>query len=299
MYEEQMDETSSFDETRLKNLINKIQLVDEVPLSTNATEDIIPPADEDFDHLSGTLSAQEEKVASEIDAESFEKIDFSAPTDELDFAPVPQTSLENDPPSNPDEEIPLWKKLQHQVNEGETNNTESYDFSPVAGADKEDKIQFNETVSEEAFTDSPYQESTLTEPSLSPEIDVPDFGVPVTTEVVGNAGATDENIPLWLKFQQGDSASVQTQTTEEDFSAIERTVLGKQNVQHRTWFLSDLFDGAQEDYEAALHKLHGAPTWTRASQIINDDIFSPRNINIYAEVAVTFTDAVESSYRTY
>ena len=67
-------------------------------------------------------------------------------------------------------------------------------------------------------------------------------------------------------------------------------------VRSKDRFIRDLFDGNESMYAEVMEALAEAPDWTQASSIIADRIFRPNRIDIYSEVAVSFTDAVEARY---
>jgi hypothetical protein len=66
---------------------------------------------------------------------------------------------------------------------------------------------------------------------------------------------------------------------------------------NRALFIRELFGGSQSDYRQTLERLHEAPNWTRASQIIAQDVFRTHQVNIYSKPAVLFTNAVEDRFR--
>ena len=67
-------------------------------------------------------------------------------------------------------------------------------------------------------------------------------------------------------------------------------------VQYRDRFVRDLFDGNEDAFHETMIYLSAAPDWTVASAIIADRIFRPYRIDIYSDVAVDFTNAVEARY---
>lgn len=67
-------------------------------------------------------------------------------------------------------------------------------------------------------------------------------------------------------------------------------------VRSRDRFIRDLFDGNEDMYSDVMEDLAQAPGWTEASSIIADRVFRPNRIDIYSDVAVDFTNAVEARY---
>ena len=98
--------------------------------------------------------------------------------------------------------------------------------------------------------------------------------------------------PLWTRFQPTKSSP----ETGDNLTTLEREVLGPK-AEKRELFIQELFGGSREDYRHVLNRLQDAPDWSRASQIIAEDVFRAHKVNIYSEPAVAFTDAVEARYQ--
>ncbi len=107
---------------------------------------------------------------------------------------------------------------------------------------------------------------------------------------------SDEEQPLWRKFRpdtpSGDNAPA-------ELTALEHDVLGPRGSSNRDLFIRKLFDGDRDGYVDTLKRLREAPSWSRASQIIAQDIFRAHQVNIYSDPAVTFTNAVEERFRDH
>lgn len=67
-------------------------------------------------------------------------------------------------------------------------------------------------------------------------------------------------------------------------------------VRSRERFIRDLFEGNEDMFTDIMEHLAEAPDWTEASSIIADRVFRPYRIDIYSDVAVDFTNAVEARY---
>lgn len=118
-----------------------------------------------------------------------------------------------------------------------------------------------------------------------------------------------EDAPLWQRFRPASSSTEQpapspseatpssTENTGQPLSPLERAVLGGRGPSNRDLFVRELFNGSREDYRQTLQRLREAPNWTRASQIIAQDVFRTHQVNIYSEPAVLFTNAVEDRFR--
>ena len=99
--------------------------------------------------------------------------------------------------------------------------------------------------------------------------------------------------PLWRRFQPTEHEAV----TDDELTPLERDVLGAEGRGKRELFVRELFGGSRTDYQHVLERLREAPDWSRASQIIAEDVFRKHKVNIYSEPAVAFTDAVEAQYQ--
>ena len=78
-------------------------------------------------------------------------------------------------------------------------------------------------------------------------------------------------------------------------STTEQVVLGAA-LGRKERFIRDLFNGDEGAFSDVMDALAAAPDWTTATSIIAERVFRPFRVDIYSEVAVEFTDAVESRY---
>jgi hypothetical protein len=136
------------------------------------------------------------------------------------------------------------------------------------------------------------------------------------------ANDVPNDAPLWQRFRPAGSSSTassadhassntvaaavaagsgagssQTQTSTDKLASLERAVMADRGPSNRALFIRELFGGSQSDYRQTLERLHEAPNWTRASQIIAQDVFRTHQVNIYSKPAVLFTNAVEDRFR--
>lgn len=116
-----------------------------------------------------------------------------------------------------------------------------------------------------------------------------------------------DDAPLWQRFRPAStssssapspsSSSTNSSDAGRNLAPLERAVMGDRGPSNRDLFVRELFDGSTEDYRQTLQRLRQAPNWTRASQIIAQDVFRTHRVNIYSEPAVLFTNAVEDRFR--
>jgi hypothetical protein len=127
------------------------------------------------------------------------------------------------------------------------------------------------------------------------------------------ADDVSDDAPLWQRFRPAGAAPPSTNASAAteaadvapsssgssagDVAPLERAVLGDRGPSNRALFIRELFGGSEDSYRATLERLRNAPNWTRASQIIAQDVFRAHQVNIYSEPAVLFTNAVEDRFR--
>jgi len=134
------------------------------------------------------------------------------------------------------------------------------------------------------------------------------------SEDAAPANNVPDDAPLWQRFRPAGTAPPSTNasaaasdsttpdaasepSSDSDLAPLEQAVLGDRGPSNRTLFIRELFGGSEDDYRATLDRLRNAPNWTRASQIIAQDVFRAHQVNIYSEPAVLFTNAVEDRFR--
>lgn len=168
-----------------------------------------------------------------------------------------ETSTESSPPSNEREETPA-----------SAEHTDAPEPAPTPDADQPTPLwkQFRQS------------SAATTSAAPTPPPSEPD----------------DEEQPLWTQFRPDADAD---QDVPAEVTALENDVLGPRGSANRALFIRKLFDGDRDAYKATLERLREAPNWSRASQIIAQDIFRAHQVNIYSDPAVTFTDAVEEQFK--
>lgn len=126
-----------------------------------------------------------------------------------------------------------------------------------------------------------------------------DGGSDAARSAVQEAPASDASVPLWMRFKEETPHAPEPMAGPPErpgLQHLEAAVLGPAAAQ-RSWFIEHLFGGSVEAYETVLKDLRSLPTWQEASRLIARDVFRRNKVNIYAEPAVAFTNAVEIRYR--
>ena len=135
------------------------------------------------------------------------------------------------------------------------------------------------------------------------------------SEAAAPANDVPDDAPLWQRFRPAGTAPPSTNASaaassnsadatpsskpapSNGLATLEQAVLGDRGPSNQALFIRELFGGSEDDYRATLRRLRNAPNWTRASQIIAQDVFRTHQVNIYSEPAVLFTNAVEDRFR--
>ncbi len=118
---------------------------------------------------------------------------------------------------------------------------------------------------------------------------VPKSGVRQEVDPTISAGE-----PLWKQFKRTDAPRVDEPNKAQKLES-KHVVLG--TASGRTdRYIRDLFEGNEQEFMNVMDDLAEAPDWTTASSIIADRVFRPHKVDIYSDVAVDFTNAVEARY---
>lgn len=115
-----------------------------------------------------------------------------------------------------------------------------------------------------------------------------------------DADQVEESVkPLWLRYradQKPSTPSDSSPASAPDLHQLEQRVFGRTDPERRSRFVNELFGGSSDAYGQVLQQLDGAANWAGASSIIADQVFRRYRVNIYSDVAVTFTNAVEQRF---
>jgi hypothetical protein len=179
-----------------------------------------------------------------------------------------------------DSSVPLWKQFQsgrsrssRAAREEKENGSETplwarFQSKGDAPSGRRGRPDNSPDESRDAASDAETSESPSSTPSSSP--------------------STADAAP------DGSAAS---RSSSGELAALEQSVLGERNPPQRDMYVRQLFAGSEAAYERVLRRLDGIDTWSRASQIIAQDVFRKHKVNIYSDAAVRFTNAVESRFR--
>jgi hypothetical protein len=123
---------------------------------------------------------------------------------------------------------------------------------------------------------------------------------------------TPDSVPLWMKFAEAESSStgerivdsaeqrhhdpVAKRSDAVESENIERRVLGSA-VERSTEFREVLFGGNSDDYRRVLQAIDAAENWTEATRILAGQVFRKYGVDIYSDIAVAFTDAVDVRFK--
>lgn len=158
---------------------------------------------------------------------------------------------------NPDQPLPLWKRFQKQTEHNSAGN-------PTAEKTPESQPLWK------SFESSNEQQLAQSRPQPQEE---PPAGHPEPS------GRPAPEFPI----------------QEAPRLESQHIVLGTA-VRSRERFIHALFDKNESMYREVMDVLAEAPDWSSASSIIAERVFKPHRIDIYSDVAVDFTNAVEARY---
>ena len=170
-------------------------------------------------------------------------------------------SYAGQPPQAGSDSMPLWKRFQQRVDSSTPSDNEN---RPLGHSDP--SIQ------------PLWKSFGQQQPGQSRGSQVPS-GKP--TDVQGGRGATKK--PQAVSLDRIPPLDLQ------------QVVLGA-GIRFRDRYIRDLFEGDEAAFNAVIEDLSSAADWTAASAIIAEHIFRPYQIDIYSDVAVDFTNAVEARY---
>ncbi len=115
-------------------------------------------------------------------------------------------------------------------------------------------------------------------------------------EIGPDRGETGSTEPMLPKARLSASGQEESPPTQSRFEQIEERVLG--DARHRSpEFLTLLFNGQVDTYHTVISSLSSAQTWADASRIIGEHVFLSFSTDIYSEIAIAFTDAVEHRFK--
>ena len=130
----------------------------------------------------------------------------------------------------------------------------------------------------------------------------------------------NEKQPMWQKFLRPDQMDVLMggHDSEDDEVLIEEDSLvddivdeeeGKDNaaipdlkdflINKEGFFVEEIFKGADKKYEKALGKIQKLDDWDEATDFIEKNVFKPNKVDMTSEVAVEFTDKLQSYFDEY
>ena len=239
--------------------------------------DISPPADDDADDDANDEKASRSDAASHHTARARSAPARTDPTDAPD--PVESPS-QTEAPTSPDP----------SPTDPDAKRTEERTDAPDRSADASEPDAAAPSGEEDEKKATPrWRQFQGTGPSRAES---------------SEAGQPDAQTPLWARFKpspsrdtNADASSLSPDAVDNETRALERHLLGSIPPSHRTAYVRQLFQGSVDDYRRTLERIRDATSWNEASNIIAKDIFQANQVNIYSDVAVHFTDAVEAHFR--
>lgn len=109
-----------------------------------------------------------------------------------------------------------------------------------------------------------------------------------------NSAGDDENRGRSISEMFGDDNEEEWEKTPT--GPDHRVMLENWMEQERARFITHIFDGSKTDYRLALEQISKIESWKRASAYISNDIFESRDVDVFDEVAVDFTDRLHTFF---
>jgi hypothetical protein len=152
------------------------------------------------------------------------------------------------------------------------------------------------------------------EPVLS-ETDKPEEeDEPVEIELY-NETDDEEDVPMWRAFLEREDLSKLKEDEEIDDSEITFSISSEGEItkppaeepdpageidrwigKDRERFISKIFGNSEANYEKALNRVAGSESWKDAARLIEKEVFGKHGIDLFDEVAVDFTDRLQSYF---
>lgn len=85
-----------------------------------------------------------------------------------------------------------------------------------------------------------------------------------------------------------------TEENEEETAELSDYLLGQKAV-----FVEEIFQGKPKKYEKVINKIQDLDNWDKASNYIEKNVFSANKVDMFSEVAVDFTDRLQSYFNEY
>lgn len=113
-----------------------------------------------------------------------------------------------------------------------------------------------------------------------------------------DAATTEKSTrPLWERYRKPTSEVEISTESPADFADLEQFVLGPLDNASRTAFVETLFNGRPAEYRELVRVLAETETWPEATTTIANEVFRRNRVNIYSEIAIRFTNAVERRFK--
>lgn len=244
--------------------------------------------------------------------ESVKPEDESAEAIEAEEDNETDISRENEYFSEEPEEEQEKESEDTLLNQSYRDEDESDEESPLyqQTMDEEEEEVEDSDVDSEEVTDRNEEQTSWREDYDTEEEAEQDSEVETDAEEDGSS----EEIPMWQRFAGGNEEDEEelpffTSDDEEeeespiiDFSAEEPSEteeyrrLMREISDVRDYFVDELFSGDESAFERAMEHLVTFNTWSEAVKFISQEIFRRNMIDMYSDVAVEFTDRMQTFF---
>ncbi|HBQ59442.1 MAG TPA: hypothetical protein DD671_07405 [Balneolaceae bacterium] len=112
--------------------------------------------------------------------------------------------------------------------------------------------------------------------------------------LMGTPNDEDELVDEESLFHESMAEDDDTDTEDETPPELEDFLIGQEGV-----FVKKIFSGKKKKYKLALQEIQENEDWESASEFIHQNVFSPNVVDMFSDIAVEFTDRLQTYFQEY
>ena len=112
--------------------------------------------------------------------------------------------------------------------------------------------------------------------------------------LMGTPNDEDELVDEESLFHESMAEDDDTDTEDETPPELEDFLIGQEGV-----FVKKIFSGKKKKYKLALQEIQENEDWESASEFIHQNVFSPNEVDMFSDIAVEFTDRLQTYFQEY
>ncbi len=197
----------------------------------------------------------------------------------LDQAAHSFKNLDEDEEEDAEDEEQVQKKPQPKKDKPKV---EPDDEEEIIAPDETDDLE--PLIAEEPEEDGEEEDQPMWQQFLRPD----------QMDVLMGSSDTDEDelIDEDSLFENAENQAEDNKINEKP--DLEDFIVGQEGV-----FVKQIFGGKKKKYKTALKKIQDFGDWDTASEFIHEHIFSPNEVDMFSDIAVEFTDRLQSYFEEY